>query len=264
MDFDKFAYLDFQLDEPDNLLKYLEIEELVARADFKENGVFFIWQVPPTVIYGRNQIEEAEVDVKYCRENGIRVCQRKSGGGCVYADEGNIMISLIVNEHDVQRAFNQYISALVAAMNSLGLDAEASGRNDVVIRIPLVEGVSKFDSEGGADGNFNENADSVANGLVEVRKISGNACYAVGGRCIVHGTLLWDVDVEHMVRAITPSKSKLDRKGVQSVRQRVTNLKKLIELSDLAENCGVKDMESLKKYLRSFFTDRQISFEELN
>ena len=157
-------------------------------------GTFFVWSVEPTVIFGRNQDMEAEVNVRYCQEHGISMYRRKSGGGCVYADGGNLMISYITTCPDVNKAFDVYLSSLAEALRNMGLDAVRTEHNDV---------------------------------LVGGRKVSGNACYATHSGCIVHGTLLYDTDVAEMECAITPSRQKLDSKGIKSVRQRVANLKDL-------------------------------------
>lgn len=104
------------------------------------------------------------------------------------------MISYITPEPDVNRAFDMYLSSLAGALKGMGLDAVRTEHNDV---------------------------------LVGGRKVSGNACYATSTGCIVHGTLLYDTDLGEMERSITPSKEKLDSKGIKSVRQRVANLKEL-------------------------------------
>ena len=171
------------------LVFWLALEEwAVANAP----GSLFLWSVRPTVIFGRNQDMEAEVNVPYCREHNIEMYRRKSGGGCVYADEGNLMISYITAEKDVNRAFDEYLSSLADALRCMGVDAVRTEHNDVLV------------------GGF---------------KVSGNACYATATGCIVHGTLLYNTDFSEMEHAITPSKEKLDSKGIKSVRQRVTNLK---------------------------------------
>ena len=174
-------------------------------------GSFFVWNVRPTVIFGRNQDMEAEVNVPYCVEHGIEMYRRKSGGGCVYADEGNLMLSYITECPDVNNAFDEYLSRLADALRSLGLDAVRTQHNDV---------------------------------LVGGRKVSGNACYATKTGCIVHGTLLYDTDFKEMELAITPSKEKLESKGIKSVRQRVENLK----------NCGLLfGLDVLKSKLIDYF-----------
>lgn len=178
---------------PDNderrLIFYLSMEEFAARE--MDGEAFFLWQVSPTVIFGRNQLMEAEVNVPFCREHGIKMFRRKSGGGCVYSDWGNIMVSYIVKGEDVTATFNTFLQRLASALRDIGVDATVSGRNDIQI--------------GG-------------------RKVSGNAFYKVPGKSIVHGTLLFASDFERMQQAITPSAVKLQSKGVASVRQHVTNL----------------------------------------
>ena len=87
---------------------YLAAEEYVAR-ELPPNDYFFMWQVEPTVIFGRNQLLESEVDVEYCRRNGISMFRRKSGGGCVYADLSNIMFSYITPDSNVNFTFNRYM-----------------------------------------------------------------------------------------------------------------------------------------------------------
>lgn len=82
---------------------YLAMEEYVAR-QVEADDCFFMWQVEPTVIFGRNQQMESEVNIAYCQQHGIQVVQRKSGGGCVYADMDNIMLSYISSETHVGQA----------------------------------------------------------------------------------------------------------------------------------------------------------------
>lgn len=192
-------------DAPRRLVYYLSMEEYAAE-HFEDP--FFIWQVDPTVIFGRNQDMNAEVNVPYCRKHGIQMYRRKSGGGCVFADRGNIMISYIRRCDDVSRLFAEYLERLAAFLRSLGLDAEVSGRNDV---------------------------------LVNGRKVSGNAfSLRPNGVGIVHGTLLYDLDFATMSSAITPSRAKLESKGVKSVEQRVLNLKSVLD----ERNMGIDELKS--------------------
>ncbi len=170
---------------------YLAMEEYVARFIDVEDA-FFTWRVVPTVIFGRNQLIENEVNLEYCRQHGIETYRRKSGGGCVYADEGNIMMSFITKDEDVNLTFNRYVNLVLLALLKMGIEAKATGRNDI---------------------------------LIDGRKVSGNAFYHLAGHSIVHGTLLYDTQMEHMVGSITPSSEKLASKAVESVRQRVALLK---------------------------------------
>ncbi len=206
------------------------------------HGAFFIWQVPPTVIFGRNQDMYAEVNVPYCLSNGVRMFRRKSGGGCVYADRGNIMISYIRPCADlVQSLFSEYLSFLTSFLRSLGLNAEVSGRNDV---------------------------------LVDGRKVSGNAfSLRQGGVGIVHGTLLYNLDFSAMSAALTPSRAKLESKGVKSVEQRVLNLREKLcgEISAQGEDIGERKtppgaknmgLDALKSAIISYFCKDELNLSE--
>lgn len=175
---------------PHRLPFYLTMEEWIARR-LPAGDYFFTWQVDPTVIFGRNQDIDKEVDLDYCRRHGIAFYRRRSGGGCVFADRSNIMFSFITPSEQVVTTFSRYTSLVARMLQSLGLDAEAGGRNDITV--------------GG-------------------RKVSGNAFYHLPGRSIVHGTMLYDTDLAHMAGAITPSRSKLESKKVASVESHITTL----------------------------------------
>ena len=180
---------------------YLAMEELVARRVNADEDCFFMWQVTPSVIFGRNQVEENEVNLDYCRRHGIGTYRRKSGGGCVYADMGNVMFSYVTRNENVTLTFSRYMGMVAGMLRGLGIPAEATGRNDI---------------------------------LVDGRKVSGNAFYHIPHHSIVHGTMLYNTDMENMTAALTPSGGKLESKGVKSVRQRIALLKDYTDMT-LAE-----------------------------
>lgn len=190
-------YVSLPFEAKRQLTFYLAMEEFVAR-NLDGDDFFFMWQVEPTVIFGRNQLIENEVNLDYCREHGIRTFRRKSGGGCVYADMNNIMFSYITNDENVNFTFNRYINMVALMLHKLGVNATATGRNDIMI-----------------DG----------------KKVSGNAFYHIPGRSIVHGTMLYDTNMQNMVGSITPTDDKLLSKGIQSVRQHITLLKDYTSLN---------------------------------
>ena len=202
-------------DNPTRILPfYLAMEEYAAHI-MEEDDVFFMWQVEPTVIFGRNQLIANEVNVDYCRSNRIAFYRRRSGGGCVYADRDNIMFSYITRSDEVQTTFSSYTTAVANMLRDLGLDARASDRNDV---------------------------------LIGDRKVSGNAFYHIPGRSIVHGTMLYDTNMEHMLKAITPSREKLTSKGVESVRSHITTLREHLSM----------DIEAFKRHVRKTLCDGEI------
>ena len=170
---------------------FLAAEEWVAR-NLPENEYFFAWRVKPTVICGRHQEIDKEVDLEYCKVHGIDVVRRRSGGGAVFADMNNWMFSYITPGDAITTTFEHYTSMMVEMLRSMGFAAEATGRNDI---------------------------------LVNGSKVAGNAFYHLPGRCIVHGTMLLEIDTEHISHAITPSRGKLESKGVKSVASRVTSLR---------------------------------------
>ena len=178
------------------LVWYLAMEEYLAK--HVEEEIFVTWIVSPTVIFGRHQVMEAEVNIAYCRANNIATYRRKSGGGCVYADEGNLMMSLISPSTHSEQVFQAFLDRITHVLCNLGYAAAKSGHNDI---------------------------------MVDGYKVSGNACYAMPTGTIVHGTMLVNVDFDVLQQSITPSVEKLAKHGVQSVRQRVANLSTLTTTS---------------------------------
>lgn len=194
------------------------MEEYVAR-HLAADDYFFMWQVEPTVIFGRNQLIDTEVDIEYCRANSIQMYRRKSGGGCVYADRDNLMLSYVTPASNVNLTFNRYMLMVEHLLQKLGIDAKTTGRNDI---------------------------------LVDGKKVSGNAFYHLPGRSIVHGTMLYDTDLERMVRSTTPSDAKLKSKGVESVRQHVTTLNKYLDIT----------IDEFKNFVRANLCDGEVVLDD--
>ena len=184
-------YISLPAQEVRRLSFYLAMEEYVAR-HLDEPECFFMWQVEPSVIFGRNQVAENEVNVPYCREHGIHIYRRKSGGGCVYADMDNLMLSYVTDGDNVGFTFNRFVNMILLVLRKMGVQATGTSHNDI---------------------------------MIGDRKVCGTAFYQLPGRSIVHSTMLYDTNMAHMLNAITPSQEKLQAKGIQSVRQRITLLK---------------------------------------
>ena len=176
---------------------YLAMEEFVARQQWADDA-FFLWQVAPSVIYGRNQVVENEVNMEYCQAHGIQLFQRKSGGGCVYADRDNLMLSFITKEEQVGFAFNRFVNMVLLVLRKMGVEATGTRHNDI---------------------------------MIGDRKVCGTACRKTPHGCVVHSTMLYDTNMQHMLQAITPTRQKLAKNGVESVRQRITLLKNYTSLT---------------------------------
>ena len=190
-------YIALPTNENRQLSFYLAMEEYVAR-HISEPDCFFMWQVEPSVIFGRNQVLENEVNVDYCRQHHIKMYRRKSGGGCVYADMDNLMLSYVGDGDQVGFTFNKFLQMMLLVLRKMGVEATSTVHNDI---------------------------------MIGDRKVCGTAFYQLPGRSIVHSTMLYDTNMEHMLNAITPSAEKLEKKGIQSVRQRITLLKDYVDLT---------------------------------
>ena len=211
-------YIALPTNENRQLSFYLAMEEYVAR-HMQEPDCFFMWQVAPTVIFGRNQVVENEVNLEYCREHDIRVVRRKSGGGCVYADMDNLMLSMVTDGDNVGFTFNRFVTMIQLALHKIGATATSTAHNDI---------------------------------MIGDRKVCGTAFYQLPGRSIVHSTMLYDTNMQHMLNAITPSAEKLEKKGIQSVRQRITLLKDHTPLS----------LNEIKQKIRDTLCDGELVLTE--
>ena len=156
-----------------------------------DEPVFFLWRNRPAVIVGFNQEVNTEVNLDYLKANGIDLVRRVTGGGAVYHDLGNLNYTIVGRSENLERDYPEYAGILMKALQSLGVPATLSGRNDI---------------------------------LVEGKKVSGFAKRVCKNRLMVHGTLMYKVDVDVLTHVLQPSSTKLQSKGVSSVRSRVANL----------------------------------------
>ena len=156
-----------------------------------DEPVFYLWQNRPAVIVGFNQEVNTEVNLDYLKGNGIDLVRRVTGGGAVFHDLGNLNYTIVGRSEDLERDYPEYASIMAKALQSLGVPATLSGRNDI---------------------------------LVEGRKVSGFAKRVCKNRLMVHGTLMYNVDVDVLTKVLNPSNTKLQSKGIASVRSRVANL----------------------------------------
>ena len=132
-------YIDLPAKERHSLAFYLAMEEYIAR-HFPKNEYFFMWQVDPSVIFGRHQDVEAEVNAEYCHQHNIKIYRRKSGGGCVYADMSNVMLSCICADDNTTKTFSHYLQLIVETLKDMGIDATYTTINDIMIGDKKVSG----------------------------------------------------------------------------------------------------------------------------
>lgn len=155
--------------------------------------VFALWQNKRAIIVGQNQNTFGEINQEYVDTHDVQVVRRVSGGGAVYHDLGNICFTFFVPvEHSSSVNFKRFVQPMQDALQSIGIDAQITGRNDLEV-----------------DG----------------KKVSGNAQRYAGGYLMHHGTLLWDTDVDAMVHALNVADEKFMTKAAKSVRARVGNIK---------------------------------------
>ncbi len=156
------------------------------------DSYFIFWRTEPTLMIGRHQNTIEEVNQDYIRKKKIHVVRRISGGGTIYTDPNGWQFSFIVkNKPSREINFHIYTIPIIQALSKLGVEAKLSGRNDI---------------------------------LVEGKKISGNAQYT-NHKCVLHhGSILFNTDLEELVKAITASDDKIISKGIKSIRERVTNV----------------------------------------
>ncbi|KON89511.1 lipoate--protein ligase [Sporosarcina globispora] len=187
-------------------LKNLDIEETYL--------LFYINE--PSIIIGKNQNTIEEINTEYVENNGIHVVRRLSGGGAVYHDLGNLNFSFITKDDGESfHNFQKFTEPVVEALKKLGVNAELSGRNDL---------------------------------MAEGRKISGNAQFSTKGRMFSHGTLLFDSEIESVVSALKVKKDKIESKGIKSIRSRVANISEFLD-----EKIAIEEFRSL--LLKNIFGD---------
>ncbi|WP_162164056.1 lipoate--protein ligase [Acholeplasma hippikon] len=222
---------------------YYALEAYVLNELLKgDETYFFTWRIKG-IISGKNQVIENEINFPYVKENHIRFFRRPTGGGSVYSDENNTMFTIITKRSKENFSFKTYLGQVVDALRKLGVLAEFSGRNDI---------------------------------LVEGKKISGNAFLQNRNGMLMHGTMMYDLDIETMVRALNPPDEKLISKGIQSVRSRVANLKSYLngmshdefieylekELCDTVYEISPEEVEMLKERAKIYQTDKFLYQEQ--
>lgn len=185
----KLSYIQSNQSNP---YKNLALEEYLLWNVEKGECILYLWQNRHTVVIGINQNPWKECHVRELEQDGGFLARRMSGGGAVFHDLGNLNFTFLVRTEDYD--LERQLDVIIKAVAKFGIQAERSGRNDI---------------------------------LTDGKKFSGNAFYNSRGHSYHHGTLLLDVDMANLSRYLNVSQAKLQAKGVESVRSRVVNLKDL-------------------------------------
>ena len=206
----------------------IALEEYCFKQMTQFDKVFILWINEPSIIVGKNQNTQAEINEKFVQEKGIHVVRRISGGGAVYHDLNNLNYTIISNEDRDSRSFDfkAFSEPVIQTLRELGVEAAFSGRNDITI---------------------------------QGKKISGNAQAYLDGRVMHHGCILFDVDLTVLSKALETSAGLVEAKGVKSVRSRVDNI-----LPNLPEKITVMEFADriLEQMKRKYPEMREYHFRE--
>ncbi|WP_223068985.1 lipoate--protein ligase [Paenibacillus caui] len=170
----------------------LAIEEYALRHLPVDETYLLFYINAPSIIIGKHQNTIEEINAEYVKEHGIQVVRRLSGGGAVYHDLGNLNFSFITKDDGESfHNFRKFTQPVVEALKQFGVNAELTGRNDL---------------------------------QVGEQKISGNAQFSTRGRMFSHGTLMFNLNLDHVQAALNVNPEKFKSKSTKSVRSRVANI----------------------------------------
>ncbi|HWR22872.1 MAG TPA: lipoate--protein ligase [Feifaniaceae bacterium] len=204
------------------------LEYELLRKKEPEDDYFLFWRTEPTLMIGNYQIAAAEINEAYAKQKGIHIVRRLTGGGTIFTDPGSWQFSYIMrNRENREIAFEAFVRPVLEGLKAMGVDASMSARNDL---------------------------------LVDGKKFSGNAQHHTGSRVLHHGSILFDTDIDEMVRSLTVDDEKIVTKGIRSVRQRVTNLKE--HVSEPMDMLGFRDR--LLNSMLSGVKTRTLTREEIS
>lgn len=175
----------------------LAIEEYILKHLPMDDSYLLFYINRPSIIIGKHQNTIEEINIEYVQDNGVQVVRRLSGGGAVYHDLGNLNFSFITKDDGQSfHNFRKFTQPVVEALQELGVKAELTGRNDL---------------------------------QVGEKKISGNAQFSTRGRMFSHGTLMFDLNLDHVQASLNVNPEKFKSKSTKSVRSRVANIRDLID-----------------------------------
>ncbi len=159
--------------------------------NFSED-IMMLWQSENTVVVGKHQIAQAEVNVPFIHKKNVNVARRISGGGTVFHDKGNINFTFIKSvENTASIRFKDFSKLIIEPLHLLGVDAYDNKTNDI---------------------------------LVDGKKISGSSEHIYKKRVMHHGTLLFNADLKKLGNSLSKDDSKYKSRAVASNRSTVANI----------------------------------------
>lgn len=192
--------------------------------------IFMLWRNESAIIVGKNQNTLSEINYEYVKQNKIKVVRRQSGGGAVFHDLGNINFTFISCNDNSFSDFKRFTMPIIDALKNLNIQAEFSGRNDL---------------------------------LIDNQKFSGNAQYNYKNKVMHHGTLLFSSEINDLSSALKVKPSKFIGKSVKSVKSRVTNI-----ANHLEQDMTVLEFKNyLMNFINSKYENNclyQLSEEDIN
>lgn len=181
--------------------------ELFVMDNYDED-IFMLWRNRPCILIGRYQNIHLEVNLDFTQEHGLDVVRRMSGGGAIYCDEENMQYTFITKQTSIENSFRKFAEPVVKALRSLHLNAEFTGRNDI---------------------------------LLDGAKVSGNAQFHRNGKIVHHGTLLFKANRENLMGALKVREVKFKDKAVQSVTSRIGFIGDYVNMNVLEFKTYIED-----------------------
>lgn len=194
---------------------------------FKQTNddIILIWQNDNAIIIGRNQNAYSEINNIYAEENNIKIVRRITGGGAVYHDMGNVNFTFISRNSAKSFSMSKSLADIIEFLHSLNIDAKFSGRNDI---------------------------------MFAGKKISGVASTIFNNDVLIHGTLLYNLNIEKLINSLNVDKLKIDSKGIDSIKSRVTNISEVLNFTlDEFKN-------KLVMFLEEKYKIKSIVFDAIN
>jgi lipoate---protein ligase len=212
------------------------------------DDICFLYINDPSVVVGKHQNAMAEINPLFVFENEVKVIRRMSGGGAVYHDNENLNFSFHKTVEDTAKvSFRSFNIPVVDLLRQLGVPAEISKRNDILV-----------------------------NGC----KVSGHAQHVFRNKVLSHGTLLIESNLEKLSGALKNGTGIYESKAIPSVRSKVANVSGFMSKpfstsefrdilighilktnSDAKEYCfSASDLNSIKELIKNKYSSWEWNF----